>query len=207
MASSAAVERAALLELLAELGPTAGTLCEGWSTHDLAAHLVARERRPQALPGLLVPVLQPLTAATERRQRARPYDDLLADLRTGPPVWSPARWSEVGELHEWYVHHEDVRRLVDLAPPAVTPELDAGLWSRLMVFGPLNTARAHGLGITIATPAGRTRRVRRGSAEVTVRGTAAELTMWLFGRRSVADVVLEGRPAAVLAAREAPVGL
>ncbi|MCW2608081.1 MAG: hypothetical protein JWO60_2774, partial [Frankiales bacterium] len=44
--SVAAAERAALLDLLAASGPDAPTLCPGWTTHDLAAHLVVRERQP-----------------------------------------------------------------------------------------------------------------------------------------------------------------
>ncbi len=38
----APIERAALADLMAELGPDAPTLCEGWTTRDLAAHLVVR---------------------------------------------------------------------------------------------------------------------------------------------------------------------
>ena len=32
--------------LLKDLGPNQPTLCEGWRTADLAAHLVLREHRP-----------------------------------------------------------------------------------------------------------------------------------------------------------------
>ena len=39
-------ERKALADLLAALGPDAPTLCTGWETRDLAAHIVLRERRP-----------------------------------------------------------------------------------------------------------------------------------------------------------------
>ena len=41
-------ERIALCDLLDETGPEAPTLCEGWRTLDLAAHLVLREHRPDA---------------------------------------------------------------------------------------------------------------------------------------------------------------
>nr|BFF25281.1 hypothetical protein GCM10025732_32460 [Glycomyces mayteni] len=36
-------ERRDLCELLAEVGPDAPTMCEGWTALDLAAHLVLRE--------------------------------------------------------------------------------------------------------------------------------------------------------------------
>ena len=41
-------ERAALCDTLAAVGAEAPTLCEGWLTADLAAHLLAREKRPDA---------------------------------------------------------------------------------------------------------------------------------------------------------------
>jgi hypothetical protein len=46
-------DRLALCDLFDELGPDAPTLNEGWSTADLAADLVARDRRPDSVPGLL----------------------------------------------------------------------------------------------------------------------------------------------------------
>ena len=48
-------ERNTLCDLFVELGSEAPTLCEGWSTADLAAHLVVRERRPDSGPGLVWP--------------------------------------------------------------------------------------------------------------------------------------------------------
>ena len=44
----AARERAALVRTLRDAGPEAPTLCEGWATKDLVAHMVVRERRPDA---------------------------------------------------------------------------------------------------------------------------------------------------------------
>ena len=53
--SLASRERAALCDLFAEVGPDAPTLCAGWTTRDLAAHLLVRERRPWASAGIVVP--------------------------------------------------------------------------------------------------------------------------------------------------------
>src|SRR5439155_20488720 len=47
-------ERSALCDLFAEVGPDAPTLCGGWLTRDLAAHLVIRERRPDAAAGIVI---------------------------------------------------------------------------------------------------------------------------------------------------------
>jgi uncharacterized protein (TIGR03085 family) len=201
MSSLAHAERAALLDLMTDLGPDAPTLCEGWTTHDLAAHLVVRERRPHAVPGLVVPALHGVTAALERRMRPTSYDALLATLRSGPPVWSPVGLPgplyDPANLHEFYVHHEDVRRLVDPTPRPADGALDAALWTRLRLLAPAFTRRARGLGLTLVTPGADSLRVRGGEPEVTVRGTARELFLWVYGRGRVADVVLDGPPAAV----------
>lgn len=44
-------ERSALVETFHQVGPDAPTLCERWTTRDLAAHLVVRERRLDATLG------------------------------------------------------------------------------------------------------------------------------------------------------------
>lgn len=196
-----------LLDLLTETGPDAPTLCQGWRTRELAAHLVVRDRQPLAVPGLVVPLLHGVTEAFERRARTRPYDDVLADLRGGPGPLSPGRLGDAGELHEWYVHHEDVRRVVSPGPRAAEPALQDALWSRLALLGPALAARARGLGVVLATPDGRRRRVRRGPAQVVLRGEPAELFLWLFGRRAVARVQVDGGPDAARQVAAARFGL
>ena len=206
MTSLARTERAALLDLMTELGPDAPTLCEGWTTHDLAAHLVVRERRPHAVPGLVLPALHGVT----ERLEPTPYDELLALLRSGPPAWSPVglpgRLYDPANLHEFYVHHEDVRRLAAPGPRAADPALDAALWDRLRLLAPVFTRRASGLGITLITPGAQARRVRRGDQEVVLRGTPRELFLWIWGRQAVAEVVVDGSPEAVAALAAASVG-
>lgn len=209
MTDVAAAERAALLSLLTDLGPAADTLCEGWTTHDLAAHLVARERRPQGVVGLVVPQLRGMTARLEARERDRPYDDLLDLLRSGPPVWSPGGalrgpLSGVTDVHEMYVHHEDVRRRVDPSPRADVPGLDRALWARITVLGPALAPRARGLGISVTTPDGRSARLRRGHDAVVLHGTPREVFLWLFGRRDAAHVEVQGPARARELARTVP---
>ena len=91
-----------LADLLLQLGPDAPTLCAGWTTRDLAAHLVVRERRPDAMVGVLIP---PLAGHAEhvrlagRRSRtqivargAQPAvvepGEQPADRRAGQHAWS-----------------------------------------------------------------------------------------------------------------------
>ncbi|WP_461013210.1 maleylpyruvate isomerase N-terminal domain-containing protein, partial [Trueperella pyogenes] len=45
-------ERRRLADLLLAKGPDAPTLCEGWFTRDLAAHLWIREHRLDAAVGM-----------------------------------------------------------------------------------------------------------------------------------------------------------
>lgn len=47
-------ERSALADLLEQVGPAQPTLCAGWDTEDLLAHLLVRERRPDAAAGMLI---------------------------------------------------------------------------------------------------------------------------------------------------------
>ena len=54
-------ERRALADLFDEVGPDAPTLCGTWTTRDLVAHLLVRERRPDAAGGILIPALSKRT--------------------------------------------------------------------------------------------------------------------------------------------------
>lgn len=204
--SIAGRERTALLALMATLGPDAPTLCGGWSTHDLAAHLVCRERRPLALPGLVLRPLKRLTEHYEREARKTPYEDLLKVLEKGPPFWSPVVLSPAN-VHELFVHHEDVRRAQALGPRELDRKTQDALWERLFVVGPVFTRRGKGLGITLVTPRGRSMRVRRGTDEVVLRGEVGELFLWLFDRRGIAEVTVEGSPDAVARANAMKLGI
>jgi uncharacterized protein (TIGR03085 family) len=87
-------ERAGLVEILRAVGPDAPTLCEGWTTRDLTAHLVVRERRPDALPGLL---FGPLASHTARVQKqlttSTKWEDLVDLFASGPPCFRCSRFS------------------------------------------------------------------------------------------------------------------
>ena len=60
-------ERAALVETLRSVGPDAPTLCGGWTTRDLTAHLVLREYRLDAAPGITVPALAGYTTKVQKQ--------------------------------------------------------------------------------------------------------------------------------------------
>jgi uncharacterized protein (TIGR03085 family) len=129
-------ERTALCALFDETGPEAPTLCEGWRTGDLAAHLVLRERRPDAAAGLMG---GPLAAHTRRVNEALatkvPFPRLVEMIRTGPPPLSPMRLPGMDarlNLVEFFVHHEDVRRGADgWKPRDLRDGMTDALWQRL----------------------------------------------------------------------------
>jgi hypothetical protein len=96
---------------------------------------------------------------------------------------------EAVDLHEFFVHHEDVRRANGLEARA-DPALDGALWRILPVFGRFLTRAARGIEITVETPDGRRRRVRKGTRHVDARGRPQELFLWLYTRP--ADVEVTG---------------
>jgi uncharacterized protein (TIGR03085 family) len=194
-------ERAALCDLLERLGPDAPTLCEGWTTRHLAAHLVTRDRRPLAVPGMALAPLHPLTERFERRVlEGSDYAELVAQLRAGPPRLSPVGLPggrELLNVHEYFVHHEDVRRPNGLPRRRLRGELDAALWRRLVLFGPYLARRLVGTGLRIATPDGRTARLLPGRDGIRLEGATGELFMFLYNRRAGARVRAYGSGPAV----------
>ena len=135
-------ERSALVDTLRAVGPDAPTLCEGWKTRDLAAHLVVRERRLDATPGIAVPFLAGYTAKVQNKvAQSTSWDDLVELVSSGPPMYSPFKLLDaVANLGEMFIHHEDVRRAVDGWQPRVLDKSIAtqlrrqlGLMSRMML--------------------------------------------------------------------------
>jgi len=106
-------ERAALCDLFLEVGPDAPTLCGDWTTRDLAAHLVMRERRPDGAAGIGIKKLAAYGQKVQNSIAETDWTELVDKVRTGPPIWSPVRISAIDVLAntiEFFVHHEDVRR-------------------------------------------------------------------------------------------------
>src|ERR1700691_2735784 len=122
-------QREILCELLVELGPDAPTLCAGWTTADLAAHLVVRERRPDSGPGLVWPPLAGYTDRVRRTVRARtPWETLVEKVRGGPPLLLRSFDGPMNTV-EFFIHVEDVRRAGDSwEPRPISPELADALW-------------------------------------------------------------------------------
>ena len=190
-------ERLALADLLAELGPDAPTCCEGWTTAHLAAHLVVRDRRPDAMPGYaleMVPGLAGLGGWAHRVEDAartrRSYSDLVEQVRSGAPRWSPLTWPGLDQLNvpEFAIHHEDVRR----AQPGWAPrELPATVQDRLWTPVTLYARRSAGRqGVVLRRTDRPGVETRIGAGGRTVEGEPLELLLWAAGRRDVARVTV-----------------
>jgi uncharacterized protein (TIGR03085 family) len=200
-------ERQALCDLFLEVGPDAPTLCEGWSSGDLAAHLVIRERRPDTMPGVL---LRPFAAYTNRVLEATragsSWGDLVARVRSGPPA--PLRpVDETVHTGEYFVHHEDVRRAAPgWEPRKLDGEEEAALWKRLRLMGRV-LARRVPVGMAVDAPGYGQTTLRRGHPVVSVRGEPSEMVLLAFGRGRQARVGYDGDEISIERLRHATFGL
>jgi uncharacterized protein (TIGR03085 family) len=196
-------ERAALAALLEETGPDGPTLCEGWQTRDLVAHLVLRERRPDAAAGVIGGPLAAYTARVQQQFLDRySYAQLIALFRAGPPrlsVFAIPGADEAANTVEYFVHHEDVRRAAqEWTERPIDPNLSDTLWKRLK--GARMFLRSAPTGVVLARELqGKLDMIvaKPGSRSVTVTGSPAELTLWIMGRVSAAHVTFDGFDEAV----------
>ncbi|EHB56012.1 Conserved hypothetical protein CHP03085 [Mycolicibacterium rhodesiae JS60] len=200
-------ERAALVAALRDVGPDAPTLCAGWDARDLAAHLMVREYRVDAAPGILIPRFAGHTARVQDDVAEHTDWDVLVDkVAAGPPLYSPLKLVDsVANVAEMFIHHEDIRR----AQPNWEPRtLDADLAGRLRrtlaMMGRLTLAKMPAR-VQLRTPDGETLLVAGRGPAVTVTGTPQELLLFATGR--LARVDFSGDAAAVTAVQDAPKGL
>ncbi len=195
----AADERRAVSDLFDELGPDVPTLCDGWQAKDLAAHLVLRDRRPDAAAGIQIKAVAPYTERVQDKLAARPWAELVELVRTGPPVWSPFRLPALNELingAEYFVHHEDVRRgRPDWEPRPPEPQRDEALWKAARMVGRL-TYRRSPVGVVLHRTGGEEVTVKRGPNTVTITGEPGEVLLHIFGRSAV-RLTFDGDPKAV----------
>ena len=206
-------ERALLADLFDEVGPDAPTLCGDWTTRELAAHLIMRERRPDAAAGIVVPGFAGYSDKVQASIADDDWPELIGKVRKGPQMWSPARLSAVDKAIntvEFFVHHEDVRRAADEWTPReldqatcddlrVAAKRGAKLLTRGLKVGlvlqPTDTSDSSAIVVKAAEP----------SALVT--GPIGEIVLFLYGRKDVAQVEITGPDDAVAAVKSADLGV
>lgn len=201
-------ERSGLCDALIRSGPGAPTLCEGWLTRDLAAHVFVRERRPLAASGIVLGgTFAKLTASSMRAAlRTYGYVGLVARVRSGPPLlWRPV--DDLVNLVEFFVHTEDVRRAAPDWEARNDPQLDGALWASLGRWSKMMTRKLQGAGLELQRPDGERIVAHRGGPSAVLSGGPQELVLFLYGRAQVARVALSGAEEAQRAVREARFGI
>ena len=205
------IERTALCDLFQRLGPHAPTLCESWTTVDLATHLVVRERKPLASPGLVLggPFKAMLDKEMGRTKSSNSYEALVALVRSGPPAWFRPMDSVVN-LHEFFVHHEDVRRGGGDNTPRPERDLaetEEALWRSLRRGAALSARKVHGVGLDLVRPDGAVISAKKGTPKATLTGRPGEIVLYLMGRRGAAQIELGGPTEAIAAVEAASFGV
>ena len=197
-------EKPALVESLRHADPEAPTLCEGWTTRHLLAHLVQREQNQLANLGDMIVRRPPgqekyLGRLVEGARTPEGYDALVTRFAAGPRRWSAMNWAaETLNFTEYVIHHEDLRRGGDTpAEPRVLPEEEQrSIWKRVLSITRFVYRRAP-VGVTLVTPGGDVQQVRKGEPAVVLTGEPAELLLYVSGRRKAARVEVSGDPDAV----------
>ncbi len=191
-------ERAALCDTLDKVGPEAPTLCEGWLTLDLAAHLVAREARSDAALGLVLP--GPFAAPPAARHGSLQDEGLRGTRRNA--AHRPAGDAPQGTTRDRQRERElrAPRRCAARAsgegPRPLDAEFDDLFW-RVLGFGArLARRRVKGVALVLRTPDGREHVVSKDGPQVTLTAPPGELSLFMSGRKEAAIVTHEGDPAA-----------
>jgi uncharacterized protein (TIGR03085 family) len=206
--SVAQQERAALVTTMREVGPEQPTLCGDWTTRDLAAHLVVRENRLDAAPGILIPALADYTARVQNQVAAETdWNALLDKIASGPPTLSPFKLLDpFVNVAEMFIHHEDVRRAISgWEPRELDDATTSALARQVSLMARMALAKAPGH-VSLRTPQGKTLSTLGRGATVVVTGEPGELLIFVSGRDQ-AQVTFSGDDDAVRALREGRGGL
>jgi uncharacterized protein (TIGR03085 family) len=206
--SVAQQERAGLVAAMREVGPDAPTLCGEWTTHDLAAHLVVRERRLDAAPGILISALADYTAKVQDQVAAEnDWQSLLDKVASGPPLFSPFKLLDpLVNAGEMFIHHEDVRRAVPgWEPRELDDATTASITRQISMMARMTLSKAPGH-VSFRTPEGKTVATIGRGPTVVVTGAPAELLMFASGRDQH-RATFSGDDDAVRAIREGRSGL
>lgn len=115
--------RALLAKDFLDIGPDAPTLCEGWRSRHLAAHLVIREHQPWR-------IMSPKATISTGDEASSAFPQLVARFAAGPGRFSLFRLiDEPANFLEYVVHREDLLRANDTTG-TYTPGQRREIWSR-----------------------------------------------------------------------------
>lgn len=186
-------EQRDLITTLSTVGPDAPTLCSGWRSRHLAAHLYLRLHRGGQLVRhrLRRGGADAFTVAYgDAHDQPESYERLLAQFRAAPSALNPMGWGgDNAHLLEYVVHHEDVRRAVDPdAPPRqLPPEMAEALWRRVRFFARLGSLRSRD-GLVLVVPDGPRAVVRKAGRSTALVGDVTSLALHITGRTAHSGV-------------------
>lgn len=196
--------RLALAETLLAAGPAADTLCAGWQTRHLAAHLVLRENSALAAGVIFKPLAkkldEKLQGFADDANSPEKYAALVRKFRSGPGRYSPFSIDKVdhaANLTEYFVHTEDVRRArSQWAPRVLDKEYTEMLWQSLTRMSRL-MFRKSPVGIILTRPDGQRHVAKKAPNAVSIAGPVPELMLYAFGRIDHCLVTFEGGESAL----------
>ena len=179
-------ERQGLVETLKALGPDAPTLCEGWFTKHLLAHLIMRETEPVNASGILLKGRQKQTQ-NRLEELSTHFESNLSKLMSGPPLWNPMRYLDkwVNAL-EMLIHHEDVLRAQPNWQHRKFTESETKELDFLLKIAPRFLVRGTKVLPTLVVGDLPT------TGRIILRGDQVDLLLFLAGRQSASIVSIEG---------------
>ena len=166
----------------------APTLCEGWTTADLAAHLVIRERDACGDRARSRGMFGRYRTSCGSAKKAKGFAATVALVRSGPPrfPWRVKRLRALLNLNEYFIHHEDVR-LGQRDDPGRTDraDLDDAIWAVIAKTAALTGRRMKPFGLDDGARAGESITIRAGENRAVLTGPPSEIAVYLAGRRAV----------------------
>jgi uncharacterized protein (TIGR03085 family) len=203
-------ERSLLCDLFEQTGPEAPTLCEGWTTKDLAAHLVVRERRPDAALGILATPFASHGESVREHIAKGEWAGLISAVRSGPPplsLFALPGVDRAANTMEYFIHHEDVLRA---QPTTVQRHLPLGLQEELWrVLRRMSKVllRKSSVGVQLVCPDFGQVTANAKHPSVTLTATASELALFAYGRQRAARVEIGGSQSGIAAISSAKLGI
>ncbi|WGH91234.1 TIGR03085 family metal-binding protein [Auritidibacter ignavus] len=207
-----AASRDALVSALLAAGPDQPTLCEGWQTQHLVAHLHLRESSPLAAGLLFAPLSEKLHERTmelgDQCTSVAEYHRLVEQFARGPkPGQKPStarkvattfrrtfagkRLAEVSNLLEFFVHTEDIRRAQNRwAPRKLAQDYASALFEQLSHTAKWQYKKSS-VGVALVRSNGERIVAKNGSEFTYITGPAGELVMHAFGRTDHALVLID----------------
>jgi len=198
MTDYAKIERQQLADLLLAVGPDAPTVCAGWTTRDLAAHLVVRDRRVDAAAGAVIARLAAHGEKIRQAKALQVYEEIVTEVRN-PPWWSPVSnrlTDELANTLEFFIHHEDIRRAQPQWAPRLLPHAEQeAIWKATRMTARLGLRKLR-VPVLVRSPGFDDLEIGTSETQpprAMLQGEPGEIALFVSGRQEVARVEIQGQ--------------